>query len=68
MVMCLLLSVSCSKSKNDIDAETARHLKTAQMYADQGQIKAAIFEVKKATYNWRKYLIPLVPTVLRKPY
>lgn len=44
----LLATVSCSKSKNDIDAETARHLKTSQMYADQGQIKAAIFESKKA--------------------
>ncbi|RYY77045.1 MAG: tetratricopeptide repeat protein [Gammaproteobacteria bacterium] len=48
VVVFLLATVSCSKSKNDIDAETARHLKTAQMYADQGQIKAAIFEVKKA--------------------
>lgn len=48
VVLLLLATVSCSKSKNDIDAETARHLKTAQMYADQGQIKAAIFEAKKA--------------------
>ncbi len=48
IVIVLLAGVSCSKSKNDIDAETARHLKTSQMYADQGQIKAAIFEAKKA--------------------
>ena len=48
VVVLLLTTVSCSKSKTDTDAEIARHLKTAQMYADQGQIKAAIFEAKKA--------------------
>ena len=44
MVFC---TASCSKSKDDIQAETSRHLKAAQMYVDQGQIKAAIFEAKK---------------------
>lgn len=47
VVVMLLATVSCSKSKNDIAAETARHIKAAQMYVDQGQIKAAIVEAKK---------------------
>lgn len=47
VVAIMLTAVGCSKSKNDIAAETARHLKAAQTYVDQGQIKAAIFEAKK---------------------
>jgi tetratricopeptide (TPR) repeat protein len=48
VVVTVLTLVSCSKSKSDLAAETARHLKAAQMYVDQGQIKAGIFEAKKA--------------------
>lgn len=47
IIVILLLSVGCSKSKSDIAAETARHLKAAQAYVDQGQLKAAILEAKK---------------------